>query len=1095
MVASSLQLTPSPTAQIAKEPLAYVPSRITNYFSPSPDKAKRRIDDVTTTAAVVVAENHGNGAVKKPKCLSQRAHFQTHFVPETEVLHNPIGNSTLGLLKIVSAQQTPKTVSVPAGDAKPLFVGSILGRNMSVASVIPSSIRNDKIDLQITSENGGSGVSRKQLLVKKLSTTFVVVQQFEQAVNDVQIFKYDAKNKRMSRSSIRLKGGKSIELVPGDVLEFDSFSAKPVHIFRVVRLPPFSNKKKATASSFPLSRVLDVVDLCTAFDSQHGLPAIADVPFQSLPHTTTTSTASSSSKSVLFVDLSASSDSHDEDFMVVASHESSVTHIPPLPSPYPAHEQIAEKKDDCSMTRDDSPSIVESGAIISNEIVIHSHIINKNTMDDIVSDQAKISSSIRSDNQGAAETQCAETAAHAEPIINKVVAKSTFKKCSVPEPRAGDLFRVAIKTNDIFGKKIMQWYFAEAIGIIPRNARGNPFYQIKVKFEDNKIHQYNYPASDNSIQRIELDLHGTCARSLAFDSFTGEMVLDKVAFDSDPVYLFVGDVVDAQYQDGLVLHKDGKWFRGRIAEMTASTNTATVAYNNGDVEYNVPIKKGKIRLINRGYDETDWLERLKVYMSNGIGDKQLLGTITKFKSRSEVVNKSKLQFKVVHHGGTYQILSFVQIVKILFENYIHTISQKNKILWPNDERFKKKPTKMTKRTKMTKLSNKTIIKGVTCSTKQKLKIMATDENANNCFGPEPVVHHIPKVVDCTTILNMHPSVSNAFFRALDSSEPHMGELFLSQMATSHKRAPTPKTGQDLLRLIMNGPTSEGTLFPDSNRLDHAKNYIDLMLSKPCTAKALVGNFQISSWADLSGYMLRLKDRVYQVDGDENSTNKSALVRVQNSLRVSAVSAEFMAKLFELELKELVSTVKIVHYTNFQHGKVVKALLENPDGIRDSLKVLTKIYTTALIECSHFILSDPVIVQTTRISKDVSDSEAIPAHIKDICFANATILIEALGKILSFVAWIYCAEQRIGMDNVNLAVDMKNILTSEIDNTKVDPSPFLGTTGSGIKSRANFVKMLKMEFVFSLDDSFAAELQANLANQLNISREYTLITEC
>ena len=1079
MVASSLQLT-SPTARITKGSPAFVSARITNYFSPSPDKAKRHIEDVTAD------ENHGNGAVKKPKCLTQRAHFQTHVIPETDVLHNPTGTSVLGLLKIDDAKQTPKTVAALAGDAKPLFLGSILGRNMSVASIIPSSTRNDKIDLQITSENGGSGVSRKQLLVKKLSTSSVVIQQFEQAVNAVHIFKFDARNKRMSRSSIRLKGGQSIELVPGDVLEFDSFSVKPVHTFRVVRLPPFSSKKRTAATSLTISKVSDVIDLFTSSDSQHGLSAIASMHFQSLPNRKTR-TAKSSSKCLHVVDLSASSDSQEENPMDVASVKLSTINIPTLPSPHSAQNQVTEKADNFSITENDKPFRVECEVIVTNEVVIPSHSKKKNTMDDDLGNHPKLSLSTKSDNQAAVESQRAETAGLAEPMINKVGAENTSKEFTVPEPKAGDLFRVAMKTKDIFGRKIMQWYFTEAIGIIPRKGRGNTaisFYQVKVRFQDNKIQQYDYPACDKSIQRIELDQHGSCARCLAFDSSTGEKLLDEVAFDSDPTYLSVGDLVDALYQDGLGSPNDGKWFRARIAEVTASTNTVTVAYYDGDVEYNVPIGKGKIRLVDRGYDKTDWFEMLKVYTTSGMGDEKVSkGTITKLESRTGAVNTSELELKVVHRSGSYKLFSYAQIAKFLFADYIYSVRAENKIMWPNEEQLETMPTKKSKS------------KGVTSITKRKSKIVVTDDNANNFFEPETVVHHVLKVVDSTTILTMRPSVSNAFFRALDSSEPHMGELFLGHMATTHRRGPTAKTGQNLLRLIMNGPICEGTLFPDPNRLDHAKNYVDLMLAKPGRAKALVESFQISSWADLSGYLLRLLDRVYQVEGDEKSTNKSALVRVQNSLRVAAVLAELIANLFDLELEDNVSAVKKVHYASFRHGKVVKALLENPDGIRDSLKTITKIYTTALIECSHFILSDPVIVMTTRISKNMCDYEAIPSYIKDICFNNATILIGALGKILSYVAWIYCNEQRIGMNNVNLAIDMKNILTSEVDNTKFDPSPFLETKGSGIKNRANFYKEVKMEFVFGFDDSFAAKLQANLAKQLNISKEYTLITEC
>ena len=73
-------------------------------------------------------------------------------------------------------------------------------------------------------------------------------------------------------------------------------------------------------------------------------------------------------------------------------------------------------------------------------------------------------------------------------------------------------------------------------------------------------------------------------------------------------------------------------------------------------------------------------------------------------------------------------------------------------------------------------------------------------------------------------------------------------------------------------------------------------------------------------------------------------------------------------------------------------------------------------------------------------------------------------MESLGKILSYVAWVFCEEQSVGMNDVNLAADIKNIVTSEIDHTNFDPCPFLAEAGKAIKTRPNYCKELKKEIV-------------------------------
>jgi hypothetical protein len=52
-----------------------------------------------------------------------------------------------------------------------------------------------------------------------------------------------------------------------------------------------------------------------------------------------------------------------------------------------------------------------------------------------------------------------------------------------------------------------------------------------------------------------------------------------------PEVFYVGDVVDALYQDGKV---NGKWYRGRIASVNEDGRACDVMYYDGDVSFCLP---------------------------------------------------------------------------------------------------------------------------------------------------------------------------------------------------------------------------------------------------------------------------------------------------------------------------------------------------------------------------------------------------------------------------------------------------------------------------------------------------------------------------
>jgi hypothetical protein len=491
----------------------------------------------------------------------------------------------------------------------------------------------------------------------------------------------------------------------------------------------------------------------------------------------------------------------------------------------------------------------------------------------------------------------------------------------------------------------------------------------------------------------------------------------------------------------------------------------------------VPIREGKIRLIARGFEDTAWLELLRVDTSRGKGAKKKpKGIITRFERKNGACRDTDLKVKVRFADDKHKTFSYTDVAKWLLADYVASVKAERMILWPVEKAMDKAATESGKDKRASALNSQAKV--------------ADDFDEDDFCQPERKPYKAERVTDPSDMLTMHPSLANAFFRALDSSEPHIGERFLSQMASLHNLGLTPKTGQNILKLLLNGPQSEGTLFPDPNRVDHARNYTDLLMSSPTKASSLIDCLPLSTWEALSGCLLQLKDRAYQVEGDEVSINKASLERVQHSLQLAAVSADLFACLFKFELDDFVSTDRKVSQKSYRDKKLVQALLGNPNGIRDSMKMMTKIYANAWIKCSHFIIRDPITSKTSVNSKQYAAYDAVPTYVTENCYTHSVELVESLGKILSYVAWLYCAEQNVGMDNSNLATEIKNILISEVDNTTFDPSPFLEAKGTTIKNRPKYYKQLKLEFVVNLDSTFTQKLQASLAKRLNISDQYS-----
>ncbi len=247
------------------------------------------------------------------------------------------------------------------------------------------------------------------------------------------------------------------------------------------------------------------------------------------------------------------------------------------------------------------------------------------------------------------------------------------RKEALQLPKAGNRFGVKcyeVNTPDIFGRPFHpEWFFGKAVKVTHSLIKG---CRVEIKFRDHIIGKFEYPSSDHSVQKVHFDKIGMFAE---FTTFAPGEKPKGFAFDNAPETLCVGDLVDVKYQNG---YKHGQWFCGRIAKVDAPKNTAVVAlYSDRQVEYNVPMKEGKISLVACGHEDPAWWQGLTIHRTCG---ERKEGTIISFGTESGRDLTVKVDF-----NGKLKVFPFAEIVVGLFDHYLETMDKgkpENVRLWP-----------------------------------------------------------------------------------------------------------------------------------------------------------------------------------------------------------------------------------------------------------------------------------------------------------------------------------------------------------------------------------------------------------------------------
>lgn len=306
-----------------------------------------------------------------------------------------------------------------------------------------------------------------------------------------------------------------------------------------------------------------------------------------------------------------------------------------------------------------------------------------------------------------------------------------------------------------------------------------------------------------------------------------------------------------------------------------------------------------------------------------------------------------------------------------------------------------------------------------------------------------------------------PGLPNMLWCALNSPEALTGSNFLHDMLCAHDSVPPSTMVVKLMDLMKYGPKAEGSSvhFKDPARTELASQYVYALLwaSRRLVRRDSGALFGPSCWDDIETL---LSQSVTQTE------NMISGRRLAQSLQLAARGAKLLSTMLLTELQghDLYSTTSTLDSTAMLGMPTVR--LVNIYGVRSSLKTAVKHMTTCLVRHSRWVMdSGGIELSTTKSTSDES------------CCLEARMCLDNLGRIVCAIAWLFCVEERVAIDDKSVAFVIKDSFLVEIERALED-LPEMNE-----RNKKKFVKKCKMYFLMSLTEEFAERMVANVGEMI------------
>jgi hypothetical protein len=387
-------------------------------------------------------------------------------------------------------------------------------------------------------------------------------------------------------------------------------------------------------------------------------------------------------------------------------------------------------------------------------------------------------------------------------------------------------------------------------------------------------------------------------------------------------------------------------------------------------------------------------------------------------------------------------------------------------------------------------------------------VVATDSADDTAFCSQ---HDV--LINKRPYYKLNSSLGCVLTQAVNSSETQAGMQMLTMMNTCHNLIPNYEVNVKLMKLIMYGPKSGETLYPDCYKMEESLRQIQFQMApslptSTATKDELITILGINS---TNTFIAQMQSCYYMVDGDEYRTTPQALNRVGQSIHAKFCFATIYCTLIEHAVKPFLSkgfTYQINKVflcddkkTNLilcTDNKLVQSISKYPArGSQDVLDKLVTITATFWFEFRHY-LSPNENVDAIVNKDDAHSSEATMFVV-----AQLTRILASMGRTICYIARLYTNEVSGNADS--LADLIKNIIVRVWDELEEKVKLAKGekqcnTDGVSArnkncgKSRVKVLSksccdILQLKFILQLDEKICPRLQQKLAERFQIVNVY------
>lgn len=660
-------------------------------------------------------------------------------------------------------------------------------------------------------------------------------------------------------------------------------------------------------------------------------------------------------------------------------------------------------------------------------------------------------------------------------------------------PRVGDKFRVLYdKADDCFGTArdgAKGWFHGTVTFVSrPRKADdGAVRFKIKIKFySDGAAECFEYPSP--TVEKMVESCDGP-------NQLMGEN--GDFACDLCPAQLDCGDLVLSNYQ-----HR-GPMYRGRVASISLDRKYCDVIYDDNELEKGIPLGMGFVWLIEDGRQYRQWLDGLKVKIPLGSSRKAVC-TIR--------VPKEEGSLELVHANGRVEKQGYHRVVRELFDEA--KTNCKSTFVWPHVTTVDRtiagtdsdsvKPEKSKSQHPSATARRNT--KASAQMTRQVEYRSASDVDRRVCLPQDFTTDPWQSDNDddesweeMSVFKEMSNSARNSFWKALNSSEGHIGGDLFFKASNFHRKIPNDELCKDLVELLWRGPLHRSNQFPDLVRSELASNYFDLLRQKGIAArfaKSLPTSFTQDFLAQIENPAV-----IYCVAGDESRTTSAALQRVGQTLSVKNSGASMVCYLLQNQLRGyqqfgkkaslLKSSSKLTFkretdafLNQLQSRDLTRSILDGPGGTQ-SLKLAVRASFSILIHFGHYLSSDFVFPPPSDAD---TQTRGIPGE-RAFVATEVRRLLKSMGRIVAYLAWLYSIEQGESIYHARFLI--RDVVDGLLSSSTFDPSMFLTKReGSNDERRlSRHWKDMKLQFSLSLEKRISGLLGKHTAELFELTLKY------